>query len=420
MTTIVTRAGKGSPLTHTEVDTNFTNLNTNKLETAAIPLGTAAAPSISFLSDADSGLFSPGANQVAVATNGTQRLTVDSGGITSANGGVFKGDITTYSVDGIALSFVSNVSQIRACRSGGNYGSLAFFTPGANSGGAQAERVRITSEGLLGIGTSVPGAPVNIVSNHSSGALTTSLKLATVGGYAPYSGTSLDFGVDQGNYSTWLTARIGAPRTGDNYGGSLVFYTNRNTSETDIQEAARIDSIGRLLVGTATDLASGSHLFQVNNATTGIVVKNGTAANDNYTCWNAVSSGDNTFIKFYTETSITNRGGITYNRAGGLVVYATTSDYRAKDISGPVQNPGAIIDALKVYEGKMKGATQSRPMLIAHEAQEHAPYIVTGEKDAVKEDGTPELQQMDVSALVPLLLAEIQSLRQRVATLESA
>ena len=29
MSTIVTRAGKGSPLTHTEVDANFTNLNTD-------------------------------------------------------------------------------------------------------------------------------------------------------------------------------------------------------------------------------------------------------------------------------------------------------------------------------------------------------------------------------------------------------
>jgi hypothetical protein len=32
MSTIVTRAVKGSPLTHTEVDTNFTNLNTDKAE----------------------------------------------------------------------------------------------------------------------------------------------------------------------------------------------------------------------------------------------------------------------------------------------------------------------------------------------------------------------------------------------------
>lgn len=33
MTTIVTRTGKGSALSYTEVDTNFTNLNTYKLET---------------------------------------------------------------------------------------------------------------------------------------------------------------------------------------------------------------------------------------------------------------------------------------------------------------------------------------------------------------------------------------------------
>ena len=32
MATITTRAGKGSPLTNTEVDTNFTNLNTDKQE----------------------------------------------------------------------------------------------------------------------------------------------------------------------------------------------------------------------------------------------------------------------------------------------------------------------------------------------------------------------------------------------------
>jgi hypothetical protein len=36
MSTIVTRAGKGSPLTHTEVDSNFTNLNTDKAEDSTV------------------------------------------------------------------------------------------------------------------------------------------------------------------------------------------------------------------------------------------------------------------------------------------------------------------------------------------------------------------------------------------------
>ena len=41
MATIVTRSGKGSPLTHAEVDANFENLNSDKAEVSS--LGTAAA-----------------------------------------------------------------------------------------------------------------------------------------------------------------------------------------------------------------------------------------------------------------------------------------------------------------------------------------------------------------------------------------
>jgi uncharacterized GH25 family protein len=36
MSTITLRATKGSPLTNTEVDANFTNLNTGKVETADV------------------------------------------------------------------------------------------------------------------------------------------------------------------------------------------------------------------------------------------------------------------------------------------------------------------------------------------------------------------------------------------------
>jgi len=79
MTTIVTRTGKGSPLTHVEVDTNFTNLNTAKLEAGAIALGSAAA-SISFTGDTNTGVFSPGADTIAVSTGGTGRLFADSSG----------------------------------------------------------------------------------------------------------------------------------------------------------------------------------------------------------------------------------------------------------------------------------------------------------------------------------------------------
>ena len=66
--------------------------------------------------------------------------------------------------------------------------------------------------------------------------------------------------------------------------------------------------------------------------------------------------------------------------------------------------------------GKMKDATQERPMFIAHETPI---YAHTGEKDAVDKDGKPVYQQMDASALIPVMWAELQSLRARVAQLES-
>ena len=53
MTTIITRAGKGSPLTNNEMDTNLTNLNNFKVEqttatgAAVIPTGTTAQRPVS-------------------------------------------------------------------------------------------------------------------------------------------------------------------------------------------------------------------------------------------------------------------------------------------------------------------------------------------------------------------------------------
>jgi hypothetical protein len=131
-----------------------------------------------------------------------------------------------------------------------------------------------------------------------------------------------------------------------------------------------------------------------------------------FAAWNSTTAGDAQFIWFGTEAGGTTRGSITYNRTAGLTAYNTTSDYRAKDISGPVTGSGALIDSTPVYMGKMKGATQERPMFIAHEVPA---YAHTGEKDAVDADGNPVYQQMDASALIPVMWAEIQSLRKRLA-----
>jgi hypothetical protein len=256
--------------------------------------------------------------------------------------------------------------------------------------------MRLDSSGNLGIGTSSPNSKLEVTIGDNDG-ITVEQSGANQTGY-------LNFRDSDGNYQ----GRISYDHSND----ALRFATS-NT------ERARITSGGKFLLNTTSTVVSGDEICGM-IGTSGIGVKcTGGSANFAASFWNDATSGDNVFVNFYTETGGTLRGTITYNRAGGLVAYNTTSDYRSKDIFGPVQNSGATIDALKVYEGQMKGASQSRPMLVAHEAQEHAPYAVTGEKDAVNEDGTPKYQQMDVSALVPLLLAEIQSLRARVAQLES-
>ena len=202
---------------------------------------------------------------------------------------------------------------------------------------------------------------------------------------------------------------------GTSANGLISFNTGGGGATADT-ERARITSDGNFLVGDTANSVTPSKLYVLAPSTShAAFFKNITAAYETGVFWNSATSGDNFFAGFYTETSITPRGSISYNRAGGLTVYNTTSDYRAKDISGPVTNSGALIDSVPVYMGKMKWAEQERPMFIAHEVPA---YAHTGEKDAVDADGNPVYQQMDASALIPVMWAEIQSLRQRVAQLE--
>jgi hypothetical protein len=200
---------------------------------------------------------------------------------------------------------------------------------------------------------------------------------------------------------------------GNSAGYPIAIWTTYNESEK-----ARIDGSGNLLVGATTttsafDSRANFYSPSVYGAYGG--KQDGAASATVNIDWHASSTGDNTFKVFYTDTTATLRGSITYNRGAGIVAYNVTSDYRAKDIYGPVVDSGSLIDSVPVYMGKMKGATQERPMFIAHEVPA---YAHTGEKDAVDKDGNPVYQQMDTSALVPVMWAEIQSLRQRVAQLE--
>ena len=164
-----------------------------------VPLGVFGTPSITFTGDLDTGIYSPGADQLAVATDGTGRLFVNSTGDLGVNTGgtqgtklhVIGGNVWNsnfYEVarfqklSGTAVSLgfdnTAYVATIGAYSHDGTASNLSFWTyPG--SGNVQ-ERLRITSTGtvnILGAGTagstqavSFSGtAPVNSLVLDSSG-----------------------------------------------------------------------------------------------------------------------------------------------------------------------------------------------------------------------------------------------------------
>lgn len=374
--------------------TNFTPILTYRSNTAAaVPsagnLTNSANGAELAVNTADKRLFTKdsGGNVVEIGTNPSS-VTLPNGtanGVVYANGSKVLTTNSAFAFDGTTLGIYNGTAEaqrlnlgtsgtnavIQATRASGTVPQILFQIDAA-------EQMRLTNTGL-GIGTSLPGYKLTVAG--TGGSATVSL---------------LETGV-----RSW-GIRAGGAATGT---FDIADFTAGATRLT-------LDASGNLGLG-ATSRAAQERLSVV---TTGVaqaaLFKNDDVSKDTIVAWSATTSGTNQFVGFYTEASLTPRGGITYNRGLGLTAYNTTSDYRAKDIIGPVENSGAVIDSVPVYMGKMKGATQERPMFIAHEVPA---YAHTGEKDAVDAEGKPVYQQMDASTLVPVMWAEIQSLRQRLA-----
>ena len=117
-------------------------------------------------------------------------------------------------------------------------------------------------------------------------------------------------------------------------------------------------------------------------------------------------------------------GTITVNSTN--TAYNTSSDYRLKENVQPMTGALAKVQALSPVTYDWKADGSSGQGFIAHELQAVVPECVTGEKDAVDEDGKPVYQGIDTSFLVATLTAAIkeqqamiESLTTRIATLES-
>ena len=138
------------------------------------------------------------------------------------------------------------------------------------------------------------------------------------------------------------------------------------------------------------------------------------------------SAGETLNLNRYTSTGATAKfryagtevGDISVTGAG--TTYNSTSDYRLKEAIQPLVGGLARVSALKpsIYKWKSNGSNGEG--FLAHELAEVVPAAVTGEKDAVNEDGSIKAQSIDMSRIVPILVAAIQELAAEVNALKKA
>ena len=213
----------------------------------------------------------------------------------------------------------------------------------------------------------------------------------------------------------------------------IAFYVNN-------AERSRIDSSGNLLVNNTSAAAYSNGIILGPNLGTNAAISIGHAS--------GTPSGAGYCLFGYNGSGI---GSITQNSTTG-VLYNITSDRRLKSNIGNVTTSGTFIDSLIPRTFTWTSTGESDVGFIADEYQSVLPSAVTGQANAIVEIGTlaysnstviesnieqpstiPEgqtwtatgtkdvYQQVDftTSAMIANMIAELQSLRHRVAALEA-
>ena len=312
---------------------------------------------------------------------------------TSGNGSSFysnniyyNGSSRIYTTTGYATEYIQDSSV----------GSHIWFTaPSGTVGGTvtTTERMRITSNGNVGIGTSSPASGISStqtileIANGNVAAL--SLNNTSAKKFTIYSSVS----------------------------NSLSFY-----DVTAGADRMALDTSGNLLVGTTSSTGNGGK-FQAKNAVNGAVayfeVLNSTGGNQNALDITSATNASFNPIRFWVNGyGVTQVGSISCTTT--TTSYNITSDYRLKEDIAPMTGALAKVARLKPVTYKWKSTPDEiSEGFIAHELAEVCPQAVTGTKDAVDEDGKPVYQGIDTSHLIATLTASIQELSAKVTALEA-
>jgi hypothetical protein len=176
---------------------------------------------------------------VVIQTNNAEAMRIDSSGNIRLTGAAPNAEDNISTINFYNSSSSINLASIIGKRTAGgtNYGSLTFNT---TSSGSIAERMRITSSGSVGIGTSSPTGILTLVAANNFPFLH----------WNNASGSNIAFAGWHGGTGGGGDFRIGATGT-----TPLTFQTNTT-------ERMRIDSSGNLLVGktSTSSTTAGTHL----------------------------------------------------------------------------------------------------------------------------------------------------------------
>lgn len=260
----------------------------------------------------------------------------------------------------------SNYAALYVQNNGGNGAHAWYNAPSGTIGNAitLTQAMTLDSSGNLGIGVT---------------SVASKLHVKVTGGSDD---TLFSYGANQDNFITAGSSGV-------------TIFRNLGT------ERARIDSSGNLLVGTTST-----------NPTNGFVANQNAGAGFYLQIGHPTGTGSGVaYSRFmYNQTEI---GSITQSGTTA-VLYNTTSDQRLKENIANADSASSLIDSLQVrkFDWKADGSHQ-RYGFIAQELVSVAP-------EAVHQPINPEeMMAVDYSKLVPMLVKEIQSLRARVAALES-
>ena len=293
--------------------------------------------------------------------------------------------------------------------------TMAFYTL-AN------ERMTIDQSGNVGVGTTTPLSRMHLK------------KYSTASGVAPNSGAALflddassavlQMGAAYYGTSSILFGKGASGSTSaDNDIGSISYnnYYNYLAFRVNAGERMRVDSTGSLLVGQTTAGSYGAkvRVGGVTESTYYVSTGSGTRfLGSGY----FGSAGIN--VEAYTDSSTTTVNLASFKSLSGVqkgsislvantVSYNTTSDERLKENIKDAEDAGDKIDAIQVRQFDWKDGGQHQDYgVIAQELDKVAPEAVT------KGETEDDMMSVDYSKLVPTLIKEIQTLRNRVAELE--